>query len=152
MVPIAIKRTNHTAFTVSDIDRTAAFFRDVLGFSITTKTRQAGEVVGRITGVPGAELDIVFAMAPGHMIELMQYITPVSQRVFDLKPCDPGFTHIAFEVEDIDAAVQAIEAAGCEPFGTPQIVPAGPRKGGKNVYVRGPDNIFIEFQQAPPAA
>jgi catechol 2,3-dioxygenase-like lactoylglutathione lyase family enzyme len=151
MAAIGIKRTNHTAFTVSDLDRAAAFFRDVLGFAITEKTRQRGEVVGRITGVPGAELDIAFAVAPGHMIELMQYIAPVSRRTFDLRPCDPGFSHIAFEVEDIDAAVAAIEAAGYGAVSVPQIVPAGPRKGGKNVYARGPDGIVIEFQEAPPA-
>ena len=151
MAAIGIKRTNHTAFTVSDLDRAAAFFRDVLGFSITEKTRQKGEVVGRITGVPGAELDIAFAVAPGHMIELMQYITPVSGRSLDLRPCDPGFSHIAFEVDDIDAAVAAIEAAGYTAVSRPQVVPAGPRKGGKNVYTRGPDGIVIEFQEAPPA-
>jgi catechol 2,3-dioxygenase-like lactoylglutathione lyase family enzyme len=151
MATISIKRTNHTAFTVSSLDRATAFFRDLLGFTITGTTRQTGEIVGRITGVPGAELDIAFAIAPGHVIELMQYLTPVSRRTFDLRPCDPGFSHIAFEVEDIDAAVTDLEAAGYGAFSRPQIVPAGPRKGGKTVYAHGPDGIVIEFQEAPPA-
>ena len=42
-----------------------------------------------------------------------------------------------------------MRAAGAVPFSDPQTVPAGPRKGGRNLYVRGPDNIVIEFQQAP---
>ena len=29
--------TNHTSFTVSSLDRTVAFFRDALGFDVTSK-------------------------------------------------------------------------------------------------------------------
>jgi catechol 2,3-dioxygenase-like lactoylglutathione lyase family enzyme len=151
MTACAVLRISHTGFTFSDIVKASAFFRDVLGFSITPPTRQAGLAVERMTGVPGAELDIAFATGGGHTIELIQYVAPVLPRTADKRPCDPGFAHIAFQVEDIDAVVTAINAAGFEAVSPPQIVPAGPRKGGKNVYTRGPDGIVIEFQQAPPA-
>ena len=36
MAAFKILRTNHTSFTVSDIDRTIAFFRDALGFSVVS--------------------------------------------------------------------------------------------------------------------
>ena len=32
-----ILATNHTSFTVSNLDRTVAFFRDALGFEVTSK-------------------------------------------------------------------------------------------------------------------
>src|SRR5262245_41756456 len=139
MPKCCITRMNHTGFTFSDLDRAAAFFRDVLGFSISATTRQSGPAVERITGVAGAEIDIAFATGPGCTIELMRFINPVSPRAFDLRPCDPGFAHIAFEVEDIDATYAAIEAAGFRSFSHPQVVPAGPRKGGKNNYAEGPE-------------
>ncbi len=104
-----------------------------------------------MTGVPGAELDIVFATGAGHTIEMIQYVAPAIPRTPDKRPCEPGFAHVAFQVEDIDEIVAAIEAAGYEALSRPQTVLSGPRKGGKNVYVRGPDGIFIEFQQRPPS-
>jgi glyoxylase I family protein len=146
-----ITKANHTGFTVSDLDQAAAFFRDVLGFAITPATRQAGPAVEKITGVPGAEIDIAFAVGAGYSIELLHFVHPVSQRRMDLQACDPGFAHVAFEVGNIEDIVDSVEAAGYRALSRPQTVPAGPRKGGKNVYVRGPDGIIIEFQQAAPA-
>lgn len=144
-----ITATNHTAFTVSDLPAAIAFFRDLLGFSATEATRQSGDAAAKITGLPGAELDIVFVETPGHKIELMQYWTPRGRAGFDLRPCDPGFAHISFEVKEIDALVSVLDSAGYRAVSAPQIVQAGPRKGGRNVYVRGPDGIVIEFQEAP---
>ena len=37
--------TNHTSFTVSDLDRSIAFFRDVLDFEVTSKAPRAPEVI-----------------------------------------------------------------------------------------------------------
>jgi len=140
--------TNHTAFTVSDLDRALAFYSNVLGFSVSAKVRHSGAMAETVTGVPGAELDIAFVDTPGHKIELMQYLKPIDKRRSDLRPCDPGFTHIAFEVDNIDAIVAAVEAEGFRIISPPQTVLAGPRKGGKTVYTRDPDGIVIEFQQA----
>ena len=151
MAGIEILRTNHTGLTVSDIDRSLAFYRDVLGFSVTEKVHHTGPSVEKITGVPGAELEIAFVDLPGHQIELIQYLAPADRRTSDLRCCDTGASHIAFEVADIDAVLEAIRAGGFEPLNPPETVPAGPRKGGKNVYTRDPDGVVLEFQQAPRA-
>ncbi len=148
----AIVRTTHTGFTVADLDKASAFFRDVLGFTVTAPTRHSGATTERMTGVPGAELEIAFATGGGHTIEMIRYVAPVVARTADKRPCEPGFAHVAFLVEDIDASVAAIEAAGYEAFSPPQTVTSGPRKGGKNVYIRGPEGIFIELQQSPPGS
>ena len=146
----SICRMTHTGFTVSDMDRAAAFFRDVLGFTITPTTRQSGPVVGRMVGVPGAEVDIAFATLGDSTIELICYVNPRSDRTNDLRHCDTGFAHIAFQVDDIERMMQSVRAAGYRLYSDPQVVPAGPRKGGKNVYTQGPDGIVVELQQAPP--
>ena len=41
----AILKTNHTGITVSDIDRSLAFFGDVLGFEVTEKVRHDGRMI-----------------------------------------------------------------------------------------------------------
>jgi hypothetical protein len=80
----------------------------------------------------------------------MRYVKPEGIRQFSLRPCDTGCAHVAFEVEDIDYVARVMRDAGYALMSEPQIVPFGPRKGGKNLYVRGPDNLIIEFQIAPP--
>ena len=149
MTTFNIVKTNHTGLTVSDVERSLAFYRDVFGFEVTEITHHQGEMVERITGVDGAEVLIAFVNLPGHQIELLQYLKPDDRRVSELRPCDTGATHLAFEVDDIDAVLEAIKAGGFEPVNPPQAVPAGPRKGGKTVYTRDPDGVVLEFQQAP---
>lgn len=145
-----VLRVTHTGLTVNDMQRASRFFRDVLGFSVTEPMRQAGPAVGRMIGVPGAVLDIAFCTGGGHTIELLHYVSPPPQGDFDRQHNETGFAHIAFAVEDIDAAAAAVRAAGFELFGAPEVVPAGPRKGGKNLYARDVAGIVIELQQAPP--
>jgi glyoxylase I family protein len=139
---------NHTGFTVSDLQRASAFFRDVLGFAISPTTRHSGPAVERMIGVAGAVVDIAFATCGDHTIELIRYVEPRSRRASDLRHCDTGFAHVAFEVDDIDRMAEAVQASGYRLFSEPQVVSAGPRKGGKNVYAQGPDGIVIELQQA----
>ena len=146
-----ILRTNHTGLTVSDIDRSLAFFRDVLGFEVTGKTRHAGAMVERITGVPGAEIEIAFVELPGHRIELLQYLKPDVRQISVLRPCDTGFVHLAFEVDDVNAVLNAVRAGGFAAINPPVSPDAGPRKGGKVVYTRDLDGIVLEFQETPTA-
>ena len=148
MTGFKVTRTNHTGLTVSDIERTSAFFRDVLGFETTDVVEHRGEMVETLTGVPGAEVRIAFVDLPGHKLELIEYRQPADRRVSDLRNCDPGAFHIALEVDNIQAAVDAVEPAGFVPFSAPQTVPEGPRKGNRNVYLRNPDGIVIEFQMS----
>lgn len=150
MSPGHILKTNHTGFAVSDLKRAASFFGDLLGFALSEPVRQSGEAVVKLTGVAGAEIDIQFAYGYGCTVELQHYVNPGGKRPLALHPCDAGFAHIAFEVDEIEAIAAKMLAAGYAPISEPQVVPAGLRKGGKNLYVRGPDNIVIEFQVAPP--
>ena len=45
--------TNHTSFTVSNLDRALGFFRDCLGFELVSKAPRDPALVSRITGVEG---------------------------------------------------------------------------------------------------
>lgn len=149
MANFNILQTNHTGLTVSDINRSIAFYRDVFGFEVTEVAHHTGKHVGLITGVPGAEILIAFVDLPGHRIELLQYLKPDERRLSDLRNCDTGASHIAFEVDNLDGVLDAIKAGGFEALAEPVTVHAGPRKGGKTVYTRDPDGVVLEFQQAP---
>ncbi len=150
MADFSILRTNHTSFTVSDLDRSIAFFRDALGFEVTSKAPRNPDVVSRISGVEGADMVIAFVRGPDHSIELIQYLGPADGRgKVHSRPCDVGFAHVAFDVDDIDAAV-----AACEPFdvtvtGEVATIDQGPNAGGRVAYLRDPDGVCIEFIQKP---
>jgi catechol 2,3-dioxygenase-like lactoylglutathione lyase family enzyme len=66
------------------------------------------------------------------------------------RPCDTGFAHIAFDVDDIEAAISAAASHGVTPVAETVTIDKGPNAGGKAVYLRDPDGITIEFIQPPP--
>ena len=140
--------TNHTSFTVSNLDRTIAFFRDCLGFELVSKAPRDPALVSRITGVDGADMMIAFVKAPGHTIEFIEYRTPKTKGVVKARPCDTGFAHLAFNVDDADAAVAAAERYGVKPIAPPVAIDQGPNKGRKVVYLRDWDGVTIEFIEA----
>jgi len=149
--PFRILAADHTGITVSNLERSLAFWRDVLGFELSHTAHQIGEMAREITGVAGAEIKLAVVKAPGgHKIELLQYLAPAERkRHVDLRPCDVGFVHIALIVDDLDVILSAINASGWKAVGKPQILRSGPNVGKRVVYVRDPDGTTIEFMQTP---
>ena len=145
MTTFKVIATNHTSFTVSDIDRTLAFFRDALGFEVTSKGPRSPSLIQAITGVEGAEVLIAYVRGPGHSIELIEYIEPETRSSVRPQPCDTGFSHIAYDVDDIDAAIKAARDHSVEPIGPVVAIDQGPNRGRRVAYLRDPDGITIEF-------
>ena len=149
---LQIIAADHTGITVSNLERSLAFWRDVLGFELSHRAHQTGELASEITGVPGAEISIAVLKAPGHKIELLEYLAPTDRKQHvDLRPCDVGSVHVALTVDNLDAVVSTIAASGWKAAGKPQTLRKGPNAGKRVVYVRDPDGTTIEFMQASPA-
>ena len=142
---------DHTGITVSNLERSVAFWRDVLGFEFSHSARQAGERPEQITGVKGADLKLAVLKTPtGHKIELLEYSAPADRKKsFDLRPCDLGHVHVALTVDDLDGVLEKIAASGWKAAGEPQGLTHGPNAGKRVVYVRDPDGTTIEFMQMP---
>ena len=148
--PFRIIATDHTGFTVANLERSLAFWRDVLGFELSHTAHQTGELAREITGVAGAEIKLAVLKAPGgHKIELLEYLAPSDRKHVDLRPCDVGSVHVALFVDDLDAVLNAIAASGWKAAGKPQTLKTGPNAGKRVVYVRDPDGTTIEFMQPP---
>jgi len=144
-----ILNTNHTSFTVSNLDRSVAFFRDVLGFDVISKAPRDPKITSLVTGIDGANLMIAYIQGAGHRLELIEYLSPEDRGRVTSRPCDVGFAHIAFDVDDIDAALAACEAFEVKPIAPPATIDKGPNKGAKVAYLRDRDGITIEFIQPP---
>ena len=84
---------------------------------------------------------ILFLRADEHtQIELFGMPNP-PPRVTNPEAC--GLRHLAFRVEDIDAAVEALAQKGiaCEPIRT------DPFTGNRMTFFRDPDNLPLELQE-----
>lgn len=142
---------DHTGITVSHVERSLAFWRDVLGFEYSHSAHQTGERVEQITGVKGSELKLAVLRTPGgHKIELLEYLAPDDRKQRnDLRPCDLGHAHVALIVDDLEAILARISASGWKEAGKPQTLTTGPNAGKRVIYVRDPDGTTIELMQMP---
>jgi catechol 2,3-dioxygenase-like lactoylglutathione lyase family enzyme len=139
--------TNHTSFTVSSLDRSIAFYRDCLGFELTSRAPRDPSRTERLMGVPGAHVEIAFVRAPGHTLELIEYRSPADRGKVQSRSCDTGAFHVAFNVSDLAAALAACRAHGSLPVGDTIEVDAGPNTGMRTCFVRDPDGILLELIQ-----
>ena len=146
--PVRVLSTGHTGVTVSDLDRSIRFYRDLLGCEVSPPVRAEGAFFEAVTGVPGCQIDVAFARVAGHVIELLCYRNPPSQ-ASTLRACDPGFMHICLKVSDLDRVVNEVRRAGFEPVGPIQQAEGGPVSGLKVVYVRDPDGVVLELIEEP---
>jgi catechol 2,3-dioxygenase-like lactoylglutathione lyase family enzyme len=141
---------DHTGITVRNLERSVAFWQDVLGFELSHRAYHTGDLASEVTGVPGAEISIAVLKGYGHKIELLEYLAPADRKNVDLRPCDVGSVHVALMVDNLDAVLSTIAASGWRAAGKPQTLKTGPNAGKRVVYVRDPDGTTIEFMQPPP--
>jgi glyoxylase I family protein len=146
-----ISDIHHTSFTVSDMERSVAFYRDVLGMEVVWDSVQAGvefkgETADNLTDCPGTELHIVFLSTNERLIELVQY-TPPGKALVDNKASDTGSAHVCFQTKNIQELHQKLSAHKVRLHCAPQNL------GGVWVmYFRDPDGIVLEAMQGDPLA
>jgi catechol 2,3-dioxygenase-like lactoylglutathione lyase family enzyme len=146
----AITGTNHTSFTVADLGRAIALFRDGLGFVLTSRAGRDSASIQAITGVDGAEVEIAYLSRPDHTVELIQYSAPADRVTVHARPCDFGFAHIAFDVRDIDTVITHLAAFGAVPIAPPFVnKTGGPNAGVRVSYLRSLDKVTIELIERP---
>ena len=142
-------RTNHTSFTVSSLDESIGFFCEALGFSLLSRAPRDPDVVQQISGIKGADIEVAFIQGPGHRIELIQYHGPNDRSRVESRPCDTGFAHIAYDVDNLDQAVNSSKIFSFFPIGDPVPIDKGPNAGSRVVYLRNSDGITVEFIEKP---
>lgn len=143
----------HTGLTVSDIERSIAFYRDVLGLQLYRRQTGTAPYLGTVTGFPGVRLEIALLRTPdgGGMLELLQYVSHPAEAT-DRATNRPGNVHVCFRVADIHAAAADLRRRGVPLVSDPVEITAGVHRGAYALYLRDPDGITLELFQPAPAA
>src|SRR4029077_4380528 len=136
--PFRIIAADHTGITVSNLERSLAFWQNVLGFEFSHRAHQTAEMASEITGVAGAGIKLAVVKAPGGpKIELLEYLAPPDRKQHvDLRPCDVGSVHVALTVDDLDAVLEKVAASGWKADHKPQTLTTGPNAEKRVIYVR----------------
>lgn len=141
-----IKSFDHATFVVDDLVRAKRFF-SLLGFVEAKSVVIAGPQFAAYMGVEGIEAEhctlVLADSQPRLEIQLLRYRAPVpipNEALATLR--QKGFNHICFSVDDVDAEVQRLEAAGVERRNDVMVF-----HDRKLVFLRGPEEITVELAQ-----
>ena len=90
----------HVGLSVADLDRSLAFYRDLLGLKVVRIIEDNPQAkLGEIVGMPGAIARIAHLESAGSMLELFEYQNPLGKEIpKDRTQADHGFIHIGFKV------------------------------------------------------
>jgi catechol 2,3-dioxygenase-like lactoylglutathione lyase family enzyme len=146
-----IRGVNHVSFTVSDLERTMAYFIEVLGFCALDISPRDPVLVQTVTAIPGSGMRVGYVAGHGQKVELVEYTGPDDRGRIASRPCDAGFAHLAIDVAGLEAIAAALEAHDVRAVGGIGAVADGPNKGTKAMFLRDWDGVCIELIEARTA-
>ncbi len=140
--------------TVSHMDRSVAFYRDVLDFEKVSEVEVSGPAYEQLTGVFGLRARVVVMRLGQERIELTEYLAPRGRPApADSRSNDVWFQHIAIITSDVEQAYLWLRRHQVQHVSPgPQRLPDwNPKAGGiKAFYFRDPDGHPLEILEFPP--
>jgi short-subunit dehydrogenase/catechol 2,3-dioxygenase-like lactoylglutathione lyase family enzyme len=137
------------AFSVTDLRRTQAWYRDALGFEPAGGTNLfAGPLSSMVQGLPRAASTCWWLVDRQDLfqLELFEFRSPpVRPLPADWRPCDVGYSMVGIHVADLDATIERLGSAGSAPLADP-VGPIGSRR----VCVRDPEGVLLELMEDDP--
>jgi catechol 2,3-dioxygenase-like lactoylglutathione lyase family enzyme len=141
---MTIRRFSHVGVCVSDLDRSLAFYRDGLGFRERKRLEISGEVTDTLLGLREVGLQAIFLERDGVRLELLHYASPGHRGAGEPRPMNAlGLTHLSLTVDDLDAAIGALERAGARVLRATRV--RNPELGARAIFVTDPDGTRIEL-------
>ena len=139
-------RLHHTAFVVKDLERTRAFYEDLIGLPLAATWCEADELFGAVR----VYCHCFFELADGSALAFFQFAEKSDQELFGPSLVSSPFRHIALNV---DAATQAavaerLKKAGIEAPET-YILEHGYCR---SLYANDPDGMIVELTCDDPKA
>ena len=132
-----IKRVDHIAVVVADIESSLGFWRDALGLELA-----------HIEDVPDQKSLVAFLPVGESEIELVRPTTDDSGVAKYLQKRGPGMHHISLEVDDIAGMLAQLKAKGVRLINETPVLGAG----GKQIAFIHPEStsgVLVELYQQP---
>ncbi len=132
-----IKKINHVAIVVEQIEDALTFWRDGLGLEIK-----------QVKDVPDQSSRVAFLPLGESEIELVEPISNDSGIARFLKKRGPGMHHVCLEVEDIQETLQQIKNKGFELIND---IPLVDEEGRKYLFVhpKSTNGVLVELYEMP---
>jgi catechol 2,3-dioxygenase-like lactoylglutathione lyase family enzyme len=151
-----IRGMEHVGITVPDIDEACDFFTRILGaevlFTAAKDFRGEGDWMHRHLNVHPRAVIKEFRyvrLGNGTNLEVFQYSSPDQRTDGPLKNSDIGGHHMAFYVDDMDAAITFLRENGVQVLGEPTSYTDGPNLGLTWCYFLAPWGLQLEVVSAP---
>ena len=142
-------RAHHTAICVTDFERARDFYCGFLGFELEGEMdRRSEPALGEVVGLPGAVVRWAMLRHDSYRVELFKYYSPEGDSRAR-RQCDFGYSHMAFEVTDVESVYRQVVDAGYRTVSSPQVLRNGRTK---VFYVGEPEGAITEFIQFLQAA
>ena len=147
-----IKQIAHVGVTVSDIDRSIAFYRDVLGLDFKGEMTMEGKETDLLFGRKNSKARVAYLNGSDHImcppLELIQF-TEQDIKGDEADLFKTSISEICFATDDIWKAYHELKEKGVEFLSEPQEFDSTAYGFGKSiaVYLRDPDGIIMELIQ-----
>jgi catechol 2,3-dioxygenase-like lactoylglutathione lyase family enzyme len=137
----------HVGIQVRDVDLSARFYQEKLGFKLLDRCSRSEPYVQRVVGYhPHVTLEIAYLQIPGSeaCLEILEY-RGVPRTPVDTATANPGTAHFCIFVENLDEMHRQLRADGVGFVSEVETSTAGPIKGSRLVYMIDPDGIRVEL-------
>ena len=153
---LRVRRADHVALTVPDLDAAVTFYTDAFEarelfrmgpFDAADLPRSADGRDWTETHVNVRDARLRFSvllLAPGLRLELFAYERPADGRTTAPHNCDVGGHHIGLLVEDLDAATNVLRSRGVTVLEA-IVIDEGPMAGTSSAYAVDPWGNHLEL-------
>lgn len=147
---MSVRGLDHVSVTSEDLERSLAFYRDLLGIPVLDRGESDDDYLGEITGFEGARLRWAdLDLGQGQVLELLHYVDPPGARL-EQRTNDPGSAHIGLAVGDLTALHRTLVEAGVVVRSEPVAIDEPGGWGGvRCLYAVDPDGVTIELVERP---
>lgn len=138
-----VVKTRHTGIVVSDLESSISFYLG-LGMELFSREIEQGPFIDSLVGIPNVQVEWAkLKMKDDSLLELLKYHShPVESEHRLQRANQPGCSHIAFTVENIDETVSYFDQSGGKSVRAPQTSPNGLVK---VVYCHDPEGNIVEI-------
>lgn len=149
-----LQGAEHVGFTVPDLDEAVAFFTEVIGceafYELGPFVAADDWMATHLAVHPRAEMRRLRFLRCGHgpNFEIFEWSSPDQNRR-QPRNSDVGGHHLAFYVDDFDAALAHLRSHGVVVLGEPTVRTSGPSAGQTWVYFLAPWGMQLELVSFP---